>query len=346
MTESAPPSPNLPFPAPVTLADIARLAGVSRMTASNVINGKPGMTEATRQRVLRAVEQTGYVANPAARRLAGRRTNLIGVIAPRYGVPYVNEVLHGAVAAAEDAGMNLAVFTTAGSAALERERAALLRTLADGVLLILPSGDEHEVFQDAVPVVTAGSLSPFSVRGDNVHGGRLVARHLLELGHRRVAYIRGPHSGGVYQQESEARERGFLEELRGSGVDVPAAYLAPGDFSEAGGERAARALLALPEPPTAIFASNDSAALGVLRAAEALGLRVPGDLSVVGYDDVGAAARTRPPLTTVRQPLPEMGAAAVRMLLDLVRGTRPTPPPPFPTTLAPRDSTGPPFPSR
>ncbi|MEF2277221.1 LacI family DNA-binding transcriptional regulator [Deinococcus sp. YIM 134068] len=342
MTEPAPISPIVPFSAPATLTDIARLAGVSRMTASNVINGKPGMSEATRLRVLRAVEETGYVANPAARVLAGRRTNLIGVLAPRYGVPYVTELLHGALAAAEDAGMNLAVFTTSGSPALERERAALLRTLADGVLLILPSGDEHQVFRDALPVVTAGSCTPLSVRGDNVHGGELVARHLLALGHRRVAYIRGPDTSPVYREESAARERGFLGGLRAGGVEVPPAYLAQGDFTEAGGEQAAGALLALSEPPTAIFAANDSTALGVLRAAERRGVRVPGELSVVGYDDVGAAARGRPPLTTVRQPLPEMGAAAVRRLLDLVRGLSPPPPPPFPTSLIVRHSTGPP----
>ncbi|WP_216326941.1 LacI family DNA-binding transcriptional regulator [Deinococcus aestuarii] len=342
MTDLLSPPPLSPPPTPATLADVARLAGVSKMTASNVINGKPGMSEATRQRVLRAVEQTGYVANPAARRLAGRRSNLIGVLAPRYGVPYVTELLHGALGAAEDAGMNLAVFTTSGRVSLERERAALLRTLADGVLLILPSGDEHQMFEGAVPVVTAGSLSPYSVRGDNAHGGLLVARHLLALGHRRVAYIRGPETSRVHREESRARERGLRDGLREGGVDLSPPYVAAGDFTEAGGERAAHELLRLPEPPTAIFAANDSAALGVLRAAEGCGVRVPGELSVVGYDDVGAAARGRPPLTTVRQPLPEMGGAAVRMLLDLVRGVSPAPPPLFPTTLIVRDSTGPP----
>ena len=335
--------PNLPTAlAPPTLADVARLAGVSKMTASNVINNKPGMTEATRQRVLRTIEQTGYVANPAARVLAGRRTNLIGVIAPRYGVPYVTDLIQGAIAAAEDAGMSLAVFTTSGNVTVERERAALLRALADGVLLILPSADEHRIFQNVVPVVTAGALSPYSVRGDNVHGGRLVAQHLLALGHRRVAYVRGPGAPGIQREESGARERGFLQVLSEGGVEVPEPYLREGTFTEGGGEQAAEVLLTLPEPPTAIFAANDSTAFGVLRAAEKFGLRVPEELSVVGYDDVGAAARSRPPLTTVRQPLPEMGCAAVRMLLDLVRGNPPPPPPLFPTSLVIRHSTGPP----
>ncbi len=333
---------------PKTLADVARLAGVSKMTASNVINGKPGMTEATRQRVLLAIEQTGYVANPAARVLAGRRTNLIGVIAPRYGVPYVTDLLQGAMAAAEDVGMNLGVFTTSGNLALERERAALLRGLADGVLLVLPSGDQRRMFGNVLPVVTAGALSPYSVRGDNVLGGRLAARHLLALGHARVAYVRGPQTPGIQREESAARERGFLKELLGAGVRVPPEYLPGGDFTEAGGEVAAWALLRLPEPPTAIFAANDSTAFGVLCVAERLGLRVPQDLSVVGYDDVGAAAHARPPLTTVRQPLPEMGRAAVRLLLDLVRAdpvrgpAPPQPPPLFATALMVRHSTGPP----
>ncbi|BDP43547.1 LacI family transcriptional regulator (plasmid) [Deinococcus aetherius] len=328
---------------PATLADVARLAGVSKMTASNVINGKPGMSEATRQRVLGAIQQSGYVVNPAARVLAGRRMNLIGVMAPMYNSPYVTELMQGASAAAEDAGMTLAVLTTSGNEALERERGALLRTLADGVLLILPTDDEPQVFRGVVPVVMAGGMGTYGVQSDNRHGGHLAARHLLELGHRRIAHIRGATVTALNREEAAAREQGFLEVLGEAGVSVPAEYLRDGDFSESGGQAAAEALLRLPEPPTAIFAANDSTAFGVLRAAERLGVRVPGDLSLVGFDDVTSSALTTPALTTVRQPLQEMGAAAVRMLLALTRGEPPAEPHLlFPTTLVVRDSTAPP----
>lgn len=332
--------------AAVTLADVARMAGVSKMTVSNVINNKSGVSESTRRRVQRAVEQSGYLANPAARLLAGRRMNLIGVMAPRFGWPYVNEVVNGASTAAEAAGLNLAIFTTSEHPEVERERAALLRGLADGVLLVLPglggggSGADSLRLLRGVPVVVVDAEGPHNVRADNAAGARLAAQHLLELGHRRIGHVLGPTES---RADAAERRAGFLAALAGAGVPAPPEYLASGDYSEAGGARAGHALLSLPERPTAIFAANDASALGVLRAAQALGLRVPRDLSVVGFDDLPLAAHTRPALTTVRQPLHQMGAAGVGLLIELARGAAP----PeqhlrFPTELVRRDSTGPP----
>ena len=331
---------------PVTLADVARLAGVSKMTVSNVLNDRPGMSPETRQRVQAAIEQSGYVVNTAARVLTGRRMNLIGVIAPRYSVPYVTELIQGAGAAAEAAGMSLAVFTTSDNGALERDRAALLRTLADGVLLIMPSADAHRIFQNVVPVVSTGAAGDYSVLGDNEQGGRLAAQHLLSLGHRRVAHIRGATTPADHRSEMQARERGFLSALHGAGVDIPETYLQASNSQEDGGERAARVLLGLPQPPSAVFVANDVAAFGVLRAAQSLGLHVPRDLSVVGFDDVTASALTTPALTTVRQPLQDMGAAAVTMLLELASGSLPAVSKRiFDTSLIVRQSTAPPSPS-
>jgi LacI family transcriptional regulator len=332
-----------PTPTPVTLADVARLAGVSKMTVSNVLNEKPGMTTTTRQRVLAAIAQSGYVVNTAARMLGGKRMNLIGVIAPRYSVPYVTELIQGASLAAEQAGMNVAVFTTSENASLERDRVALLRTMADGVLLILPSPGTHLLFGPAVPVVMAGAAGPCSVQCDNEQGGRLAAQHLLSLGHRRVAHIRGAQVGEAHALEMQAREHGFRSVLQEAGVPLPGEYLLDGNSEEVGGERAAELLLALPRPPTAIFAANDSTAFGALRVAERLGVRVPRDLSVVGFDDVTSSALTTPALTTIQQPLQEMGAAAVQMLLDLGAGRRlPSPHLTFATTLIVRNSAAPP----
>jgi len=325
----------------VTLADVARAAGVSKMTVSNVINNKPGMSEETRERVRRAIEHTGYVVNPAARALTGKRSNLIGVLTPRLNWPFVTEILHAASLTAEAAGLNLAIFTTGNNATLERERATLLRTLADGVMLVIPSADEHHVFGDRVPVVTLGAQGQRTVQIDNHAGGYLATRHLIDLGHSRIAHISGQPN---FLRDAADREAGYHAALLEAGLHAPEAYVQSGEFSEEEGERAARTLLTLPEPPTAIFAANDLSAIGALRAASSLGLRVPQDLSIVGFDDIHAAVVTDPPLTTIRQPLQEMGETAARVLIDLIRGAQPQQQHVrFPATLVVRASTAPPW---
>nr|WP_246363307.1 LacI family DNA-binding transcriptional regulator [Deinococcus budaensis] len=327
------------------MADVARVAGVSKMTVSNVINNKAAMSGETRQRVRRAIEETGYVVNPAARVLAGGRMNIIGVIVPRLNWPYVTEIIQSASAAAEAAGFDLAIFTTADDARIGRERAQLLRTLADGVLLVIPSAGEHQVFQNAVPVVTLGGPGPYTVETDNQAGGRLAAQHLIDLGHRRIAHVRGLISD--LRGDAGQRLQGFHDALRGAGLAVPAAYLQDGAFTEEGGEQAAERLLRLSTPPSAIFAANDRSAIGVLKAAARLGVRVPHDLSVVGFDDIHAATLTDPPLTTVRQPLERMGEAAAQMLIGLMRQTAPPDPHVhFPASLIVRGTTGSPRPLR
>jgi LacI family transcriptional regulator len=334
----------------VTLAHVARMAGVSKMTVSNVINNKPGMSEDTRQRVLDAIEQSGYVANSAARALAGQSMNLIGVIAPQLDSSYLTEILHGASTAAEAAGFDLAIFTTSNNIKRERERATLLRSFADGVLLVMPVADEHQIFLGAVPVVTINADRPYTVQSDNTSGGRLVAQHLLDLGHRRIGIVRFPLETKVRQRNTLyvpredvlERQRSFLQTLLDAGVSVKDEYRIESDLSDIHAEAPALALLTLPEPPTAIFAINDELAVGVLRAAQTLGLRVPEDLSVIGFDDVPLAQSIRPALTTIQQPLRAMGAAAIQMLSDLSRGITPDEPHPcFPTSLIVRDSTAP-----
>lgn len=339
------------FYPPATLTDVARMAGVSKMTVSNVINNKPGMTEDTRQRVLRAIEQSGYIANSVARVLAGHSMNLIGVIIPQFGSSYLTEIVHGISTAVEAADFDLAIFTTSNNITRERERAKLLRSLADGVLLVMPVADEHQIFLGAVPVVTINADGPYTVQSDNTSGGRLAAQHLLDLGHRRIANVRFP-SGPVTPKEDVVfitradvleRQESFLRTLLEAGISVPAEYLIESDYADLQAETAGRRLLALPEPPTAIFASSDDVAIGLLRAAHSMGLRVPDDVSIIGFDDVPQVANLRPSLTTVRQPLQAMGAAAAQIVSDLARGRKPPEPQPcFPTTLIVRDSTAPP----
>jgi LacI family transcriptional regulator len=339
----------------VTLSDVASIAGVSKMTVSNVINHKNGMSEETRQRVLRAIAQSGYVANSAARVLAGRSMNLLGVILPQFDSLYLNEILIGASIAAEKNGFDLAVFTTSSNIKRERERATLLRSLADGVLLLMPVADEHQIFMNSIPVVTINAEGPYTIQADNKHGGQLAAKHLLELGHTRIAHIHFPNTtinpkeDTVYIPRADVLERqqGFLETLQMAGITIPSEYLvdcnAVDYWVEAAAQEAALQLLNLAEPPTAIFAASDEMAIGVLQAAQIMGLRVPEDLSVIGFDDAPRSANTNPPLTTVRQPLREMGAAAAQLLSNLARGETPAESHPcFPTSLVVRSSTAPP----
>jgi LacI family transcriptional regulator len=336
----------------VTLADVASIAKVSKMTVSNVINGKSGMSEETRQRVLRAVAQSGYVANSAARVLAGQSMNLLGVILPQFDSAYLNEIVLGASAAAEQNGFDLAIFTTSSNVRRERERATLLRSLADGVLLVMPVADEHQIFVNAVPVVTINADGPYTVVSDNYHGGRLAAAHLLELGHTRIANLRfpaqtlNPRLDTVYipRQDVLERQASFVQTLLEAGIVTPPEYLVDCDTSELKVEKssyeAGLKLLSVSEPPTAIFATSDEIAFGLYRAARELGLRIPEDVSIIGFDDVTQASHSNPPLTTVRQPLREMGAAAAQLLSDLARKQTPSQPHPcFPTSLIVRQST-------
>lgn len=278
--------------------------------------------------------------------------NLLGVILPQFDSLYLTEILLGANIAAEKNGFDLAVFTTSSNVKRERERATLLRSLADGVLLLMPVADEHQIFMNSIPVVSINADGPYTIQANNKHGGQLAARHLLELGHTRIAHIHFPTEtikskhDTVYVPRADALERrqGFLETLRRAGLSTPSEYLVVCNtidcWIETAAQEAALTLFNLSEPPTAIFAASDEIAIGILRAAQIIGLRIPEDLSIIGFDDAPRAANTNPPLTTIRQPLREMGAAAAQLLGNLARGETPTEPHPcFPTSLIVRAST-------
>lgn len=306
----------------VTIVDIAREAGVSIKTVSRVINREEGVGEATRARVQALVDRMGYRPNVSARSLSSRRSYLIGVIFMRVGAyHYVGEVQVGAMRACRRAGYNLVIEQVSPpDADGGRGFADVLRhTRFDGVVLTPPTCDDPEV----VAAVEAAGLpyvrmaphraferSPY-VFMDDRQAARDQTLWLWELGHRRIAFIDGPRDHG-----SAARRReGYEEALRARGVEPRPEWIAKGDYLSLSGFEAAESLLALPEPPTAIFASNDDMALGVLAAAAKAGLSVPRDLSVVGFDDSPGAEAAWPRLTTIHQPTAEMAEAAVEMLI-------------------------------
>ena len=307
----------------MVIRDIAALAGVSVATVSRVLNGRPDVSSATRDVVLQHIRERGYVTSRSARALAGGRTGLIGLTVPYMVDNYFAQILTGATEAAYERDARLVVCPTRFEH--DREVSLLTRLMhgtTDGALLILPSETPAELTalqRQGYPFVVVDPATPLDdaipvVAAANWTGGKTATAHLIALGHRRIGVITGRRN----EIASRDRLAGYHSALLAVGLAADPALLVESDFSIDGGWRAARRLLARHQPPTAIFAFNDNMAVGALRAARELGLDVPGRLSVVGFDDVENASLVTPALTTVRQPLQEMGRVATGILYRLI----------------------------
>jgi LacI family transcriptional regulator len=307
----------------MVIRDIAALAGVSVATVSRVLNGRPDVSSATRDVVLQHIRERGYVTSLSARALAGGRTGLIGLTVPYMVDNYFAQILTGATEAAYERDARLVVCPTRFEH--DREVSLLTRLMhgtTDGALLILPSETPAELTalqRQGYPFVVVDPATPLDdaipvVAAANWTGGKTATAHLIALGHRRIGVITGRRN----EIASRDRLAGYHSALLAVELAADPALLVESDFSIDGGWRAARRLLARHQPPTAIFAFNDNMAVGALRAARELGLDVPGRLSVVGFDDVENASLVTPALTTVRQPLQEMGRVATGILYRLI----------------------------
>lgn len=308
-----------------TLKDVARLAGVSTVTVSNVLNRRPNVSEQTRVRVQKAIRKTGYTVNLAARGLAGGRTNTIGMLLPDLATQYLGEIVRGASDEVRAAGMEMLI-STASDLARERNQVAFLQDITDGLLLILPRmADDVLIAIDKtnVPVVVidhrGSKIMLPSVDVDNYSGARAATEYLIGLGHKRIGFVSGPKGYGA----TSARLRGYKEALLAAGIAFEECLVAQGDFFQPSGFAAGKKLLSLRQAPSAIFVSNDLMAFGVMEAIKEQGMRLPTDISVIGFDDIPMASQVYPPLTTVRQPLYEMGVAAARMMMAMLRGVEP-----------------------
>lgn len=333
-----------------TLADVARHAGVSTSTASKALNGRHDIARSTRERVLEAVAALGYRPTthwepPAARTIAA--------VFDALASPYVANVLDGVLAAATSARANLLV-RAAPDRAVRATRAAARAWVAEqkesgvagivGITLAAPNAVLQAAKEVRMPFVMIDPVDvddprTVSVGSSNWAGGRTATEHLLDLGHRRVGWIGGPAASAA------ARERlhGYRAALDSAGIELEQELVRSDSFSIDTGLVHGRALLALPEPPTAIVTGDDEIAVGVLAAARELGVPVPGRLSVVGFDDTPQAGWTSPPLTSVHQPLAGMGRMAVETLLAMVDGVQPASPHvQLATSLTVRDTTAPP----
>jgi LacI family transcriptional regulator, galactose operon repressor len=332
-----------------TIFDVARVAGVSHATVSRVVNGSQNVREETRQRVETAMRELGYVAHVSARALARGRTQVIGLLAQEVDNAFFTSVIGGVDQQASAQGYDFLLCTTHARREKEAEYVARLsRGMVDGLLIVLPRGLPDYVEQlrtDDFPFVLIDydddAPGCSVVNASNHRGTRDAIRYLIDLGHRRIGFITGRDNVGA----THSRLAGYRDEMAAAGLSVRPGDVLEGDFMETRGHAAGVELLTRPERPTAIFASSDMAAFGVMRAAGDLGIAIPGGLSVVGFDDIPEAARVNPALTTVRQPLREMGRVAVDQLLG--RLDDPGQPPArvvLDTALIVRGSTAPPPP--
>ncbi|MHB8959153.1 MAG: LacI family DNA-binding transcriptional regulator [Candidatus Limnocylindrales bacterium] len=307
------------------MVDIAAAVGVSQSTVSRVLSGAPPsvhVAPATRERIIAVAEQLGFRANPLARGLRGARTMLLGVVVGDITDPFFPLMIEAVTDAARARGYNVVLGHAHGRGSEAVALRAVLETRnCDALILLGDSTDRHQMLTELgearVPTVSLArgsrhqGVAP-SVEVDNRHGIRAAMGYLIGLGHPRTAYVgAGPYGN------FPARRAAYLEFMHESGLRVRRGYDQHATNSAQGGADAFRALMALPEPPTAIVASTDFLAIGVLNAANRAGLRVPDDISVTGFDDLAISAFTIPPLTTVRMPAREMAAAAVSAAIGL-----------------------------
>ncbi|MCC3765908.1 LacI family DNA-binding transcriptional regulator [Glycomyces sp. TRM65418] len=314
-----------------TLAAVAERAGVSKATASKVLNGRPGVSEETRRQVRQVIDELGYMPSTGPRepRAAGAIQVVFDNILDMYALYVLDGVIAGAAAQGVDVVTGaLGAEHPASARSLGVDRIKEIAARGHLGLIVVTSeltGEEIEACEHlGLSLVVIDPVNPLddrvtSVGATNWAGGVQATRHLIDLGHRRIGFIGGP-AGSVFGRE---RLHGYREALETAGLHPDRELTAAGRFDAESGGRAAAALLDLADPPTAIFAANDTMAIGVMREARSRGLRVPEDLSLVGFDDTYNAAWTEPPLTTVRQPLRRMGRVAARTLLELADGREP-----------------------
>lgn len=308
-----------------TIHDVAKHAGVSIKTVSRVLNDEPNVRSQTREQVRRAIAALDYEPHPAARGLAGRRTRSIGLLYENpHEFSYIQRLLEGAYAACESNGHALMLRPCADDLSPSDVRQFVRQTRVDGLLLTAPIADRSDITSLLVDTGTAFvQVSPrtvnpqwSSVSPDDVEAGRALTAHVLSLGHRRIGFVKGDPRHGA----SGKRLDGYLECLDDHGLPVDTALIVDGRFDFDSGKRGCLALMRLADPPSAIIASNDDTAAGVVVTAHEAGIDIPNELSVAGFDDSPTALHTWPSLTTVRQPIAAMAFRATELLIAGLAG--------------------------
>ncbi len=307
-----------------TMKDVAQLAGVSTATVSRALMNPEKVSSSTRKRVEEAVLEAGYSPNSLARNLRRNESKTIVAIVPDICDPYFTEIIRGI----EDAAMEHGYLVLLGDSGQQKKRESSFVNLvftkqADGMLLLgtdLPFDVSKPEQKNLPPMVMACEFAPElelpTVHIDNLTSAFEVVNYLTQLGHKRIAQISGPENATLCQ----FRLQGYQQALRRAGITMNPTYTTFGDFTFESGVKAVRQLMSLPDAPTAIFCHNDIMAIGAIQEAKRLGLRIPRDLSVVGFDDIQFSQYCDPPLTTISQPRYEIGRQAMLMMLELLRG--------------------------
>lgn len=305
----------------VTIQDVAKAAGVSVSTVSRVLNDKLDVAKETQDRVISVIEDLGFTTNLAARSMRSQKKNLIGLIMPDIAYPFAIEVMKGVNQAIAESEFDLLVYTTGdvrktGRAYAEQKYVSLLtNSISDGVIIVAPVVAE---FNSGEPIVSIDPVmsnpSYPSVHATNYQGSTEAMNYLLNLGHRRIGYI----SGRAELESSNRRLQGYRDALQKAGIPIDEELIASGEYTTQTGILGSRKLLSLDNPPTAIFSSNDQMAMGVYQVCQELGIRIPEDLSLVGFDNIPESKYLG--LTTVDQFILEMGYTATQMLIKIING--------------------------
>ncbi|WP_314505565.1 LacI family DNA-binding transcriptional regulator [uncultured Microbacterium sp.] len=328
-----------------TINDVAAAAGVSVSTVSKAVHGRYGVSPDTMRRVLDVVEKLGYQSSLGASSMRSHRTGVIGVLVPAFE-PFSAEILKGVGAAVRGTGLDLLAYSGSqdgtGEGWERRSVSRLSGTLIDGVIMVTPT--VVAVGGSEVPIVAidphTGPADLPTVESDSFHGAQLAARYLIELGHTRIGFI----SGRPDLRSSVLRDAGYRSALLEAGIPFDPRLVGVGRYQEDASRELAQELLSQVNRPTAIFAANDLSAIAVLAVAAELGISVPDELSVIGFDDIPEASRHVPSLTTVRQPMQRLGEVATKMLIALMNGEQPDQTHlRLPTRLVPRATTAPPL---
>lgn len=331
----------------VTIVEVARASGVSYATVSRVLSGYEFVREATRNRVMEAVERLGYVVNVQARSLAGGRSQIIGLLVPNLDNGYVGTIMQGIDQELEHTNYDLILYTSHRHPGKESFYvSAIANGLTAGLLLVaplVPATYLNVLRKQNFPCVLIDQADTTEnsnvVEATNWQGAYEATRYLSQLGHTRIAFI----TGALAVRSAVDRLQGYKAALTDCDIPIREELIIEGDYQQRTGFETARSLLqSVDPPPTAIFASNDLSAFGAMDAARECGLRIPDDISIIGFDDIPQASLVYPRLTTVRQPLQEMGQVAVRMLLERIEDqSRPPQRVVLATQLVIRDSCGP-----
>jgi len=301
------------------------LADVSVATVSRVLNDSGPVSEEARQRIERVASRLRYAPNGAARSLITRRTHTIGVLLPDLYGEFFSEVIRGIDLVAQRSGYHMLVSSSHSEQQALEAALGAMRGRVDGLIVMSPDLDQRTLRSSlaACPAVVllncAARTADFdAIKIDNVGGAAAMTRHLLGMGHRRIAFI----SGAAGNVDAEERRRGYRSAMRAAKVERDPLMEIDGDFTESGGYRAAKALLGIEDRPTAIFAANDSMAIGALSALREAGVSVPEEIAVTGFDDIPIAQYTSPPLTSVHVPILDLGERATERLVESLSTTR------------------------